>query len=247
MATVFLLIFTAALVFTAFMAYKIYDEWQRAAGQDLLVELDGELQELQELAVTKARLLGDIKDLEFDHQTGHVSIADYQDMRRKMEAQAIHVLKRLDELRGDTDYDAIIDEEYELRFGDGDEPQPRKKKRVRPQSKAAGQSADGAKRKRKRKATAGDEGADSSARKRRKKRPQADSAKDSPAAPSKTQKKRPAKAAAKPQAVASLFCSSCGTELEADSRFCHACGAAVKAPKAASNQVAAVETAAAGR
>ena len=129
MATVLILLLVGMALFVAAAAWKLVDAWRSATDQDMLTDLEGELQELQTLAVSKARMLRDIKDLEFDYETGHVSPEDYNDMRRRMEARAIVVLKRLDELRGSTDYDALIDAGYSERFGE-DEPRKQKRRQI---------------------------------------------------------------------------------------------------------------------
>lgn len=221
MATVLLIMLVGFAGFTAYVLWQLVENWRRSTGQDLLTELEGELQELQELAVTKTRLLGQIKDLEFDHQTGHVSVEDYRDMRRRMEAQAIHVLKRLDTLRGEVDYDAVIDDEFERRFGflpiDAQEAEPAPKKARR----KTGPQGDEAPRK-------------DAARPARKKAA-------SKAAASKAASK-PAPKAAEPQ---ERRCAACNAALDPDARFCHACGTPVEATN--KTQAAVVRPAAAGR
>ena len=133
MPTVLIMMVVGSALFVAGAGWKLVDSWRDASDQDMLTELEGELQELQLLAVTKTRMLSDIKDLEFDHQTGHVSPEDYADMRRRMEGRAIHVLRRLDQLRGDVDYEALISEGFDERFG----VTKRKKKRAAKKKKAA--------------------------------------------------------------------------------------------------------------
>jgi len=84
--------------------------------EELLLDVESEAEELAGLAVLKSRCLSDIRDLEFDFQTGHLSEEDYHLLRDRLEGQAIAVMKRLDRLRGDTDYDARIDLGYAERF-----------------------------------------------------------------------------------------------------------------------------------
>ncbi len=211
MATVLILLLVGLALFLAGACWKLAEGWRYASGQDLLTDLEGEVQELQELAVTKARMLRDIKDLEFDFQTGHVSPEDYNDMRRKLEARAIVVLKRLDELRGEVDYDAIIDREYDLRFDE----RPERAATPRPASaKAAAEP---------RKKTSLAKGS-------------GDSASSSGARPRSGAKGARPKAAAQGAPAASRpsapACGACGSPLKIDSRFCSVCGARVEAAAA---------------
>jgi hypothetical protein len=143
MPTVLILTVIATALFVAGATWKLVEGWREASDQDMLTELDGELQELQLLAVTKSRMLSDIKDLEFDHQTGHVSPEDYADLRRRMESRAIHVLKRLDALRGDVDFDQKIDDGYEERFGVRKKKKKKKARKMKPAAKPMPVSAGG--------------------------------------------------------------------------------------------------------
>lgn len=271
MSTAFLILFAVFAAFTSWAIWRLFESWRVSAGKDLLTGLEGELQELQELAAVKARLLRDIKDLEFDHQTGHVSVEDYRDMRRKMEAKAIHVLKRLDELRGNVDYDSIIDDEYERRFGDGDEDAPEPRRRARRADESGGRRraeamASEPRRRRKKRPVRDDEPVDAPPRRRKKKKRGEDSgprvkrsAEADPDAPTRRRKRKspPSDPAPSPrprgevarqaarEAQGELLCSNCETQLEADSLFCHVCGTPVESQT--QDSPAAAEVAAAGR
>lgn len=117
MGTIAIIGIFGLIVYVGFMLYRLAESWNRAVGQDALAHLDDQAQELQRLAAAKASALRDIKDLEFDYQTGHLTDEDYQGLRQKLERKAIAVMQRLDELRGATDFDAIIDQEMERRYG----------------------------------------------------------------------------------------------------------------------------------
>jgi hypothetical protein len=54
------------------------------------------LLELQELEVEKARLLGEIHDLELDFQTGKLSDDDYRAMEAQLKSRAVVVLKEIE-------------------------------------------------------------------------------------------------------------------------------------------------------
>ncbi len=54
--------------------------------------------ELQELLHEKQTLYAAIKELEFDHQAGKLSLEDYQQTRRSYELKAVALLERIDRL-----------------------------------------------------------------------------------------------------------------------------------------------------
>ena len=117
MGSVVLFMLVGFLVFTAIALVRLVVAWKNSEADDLLVDIESEAEELATLAVTKARLLQDIRDLEFDFQTGHLSEADYEMLRTRLEKKAIAAMKKLDSLHGDKDYDTLIDRGYSERFG----------------------------------------------------------------------------------------------------------------------------------
>lgn len=110
-----LLMLVGFVIFTVIAVANWVMAWPHKR-DELLVDVESEAEELAELAALKARCLQDIRDLEFDFQTGHLTEEDYRLLRDRLERQAISVMKRLDRLRGDTDYDARIDAGYAERF-----------------------------------------------------------------------------------------------------------------------------------
>lgn len=54
------------------------------------------LLELRELEVEKARLLGEIHDLELDFQTGKLSDDDYRAMEAQLKSRAVVVLQEIE-------------------------------------------------------------------------------------------------------------------------------------------------------
>jgi hypothetical protein len=117
MASVIELIFYACVAFAAFALWKLVMAWVQGGSQDVVL-VDAEVGELQELAAEKARALQDIKELEFDHQIGHLSKADYESLRGSLERKTIQFMRRLDQLRGSVDYDAIIEEGLDRRLSE---------------------------------------------------------------------------------------------------------------------------------
>lgn len=117
MAVIAKLLMLAALGFTGFALFRMVESWVQGRNKELIQDVDKEAEHLQELAMAKVRALRDIKDLEFDFETGHIAEDEYQALRKRLERRARAILKRLDELRGDVDYDALIDEELDHRLG----------------------------------------------------------------------------------------------------------------------------------
>jgi hypothetical protein len=56
------------------------------------------LQRLQELEKEKRRLLGLMRDLEFDRQVGKVLPEDYEASFRELKAEVIRIMREMDEL-----------------------------------------------------------------------------------------------------------------------------------------------------
>jgi flagellar biosynthesis/type III secretory pathway M-ring protein FliF/YscJ len=64
--------------------------------EDATPELEGA--EVQELLAEKQTLYAAIKELEFDHQAGKLSLEDYQQTRRSYELRAVALLEQIDRL-----------------------------------------------------------------------------------------------------------------------------------------------------
>ena len=60
--------------------------------------LGSEQTELQELLDEKQTVYAAIKELEFDHQAGRLSLEDYEQARHSYELRAIAILKQIDAL-----------------------------------------------------------------------------------------------------------------------------------------------------
>lgn len=60
---------------------------------------DPDIGDLEELLAEKATLYATIKELEFDHQAGKLSTADYEQLRHSYEGKAVQLLQRIDTLQ----------------------------------------------------------------------------------------------------------------------------------------------------
>ena len=64
----------------------------------LVEAVDPESDEYKHLLVRKEETLISIKELEFDFNTEKISESDYQELRKKLEAEATELIKKLDQL-----------------------------------------------------------------------------------------------------------------------------------------------------
>ena len=74
----------------------------------------------KELEREKASLLKALKELEFDHEMGKVSDADFREIGGQYRARAMRVLRQLDEQGAD--YKALVEKELKTRLGTRDLP-----------------------------------------------------------------------------------------------------------------------------
>lgn len=72
--------------------------FRKFPGKKLFSARDPILEEYKHMLVRKEETLLSIKELEFDFKTGKISQEDYEQMREKLEAEAVAVLERIDQL-----------------------------------------------------------------------------------------------------------------------------------------------------
>ena len=105
--------FAAATLYAVYKAVSPFLEERRDQLRSELLE--SELAQIEELVARKASLLQNLRDLEFDYETGKLSEEDYDRLKRQHEREAVKVMKKLDELRGEDRRDDI-DEAIEARL-----------------------------------------------------------------------------------------------------------------------------------
>jgi len=82
----------------------------------------------KELEREKAALLKALKELEFDHQMGKVSDADFREIGGQYRARAVRVMRQLDVAGGEADYRSLVERDVKTRTGAKPaEPAPRSK------------------------------------------------------------------------------------------------------------------------
>lgn len=69
--------------------------WLLAGASDVVVGADKDLIALED---RKEQVLTTLRDLEFEHATGKLSDADYQDLKRFFEREALQVMNDLDSI-----------------------------------------------------------------------------------------------------------------------------------------------------
>jgi hypothetical protein len=70
----------------------------------------------KELEREKAHLLKALKELEFDHEMGKVSDADFREIGGQYRGRAMRVMRQLDDA-GEGDYRALVERELKARLG----------------------------------------------------------------------------------------------------------------------------------
>ncbi len=85
------------LVVLAAVLWLVAGPLRRGVAEQRAAEESAEHAELEALKEAKYR---EIRDAELDHRTGKLSDADYRRLDRELRAEAVELLKRLDELEG---------------------------------------------------------------------------------------------------------------------------------------------------
>jgi hypothetical protein len=93
----------AALAFlgTVVTVLVLQPVFKRAARTPAVQPKSGSADELQQLSDQKERLLTALKDLEFEHNAGKLSDADYQRVKADDMAQLATIMTRMDQLTGE--------------------------------------------------------------------------------------------------------------------------------------------------
>lgn len=82
-----------------------------------LEHLDEQVQEIEALTTRRSVLLAALRELEFDREINKLSEEDFETFRRRYEAEAVRIVRRLHEIHGGDDWQARVDQELEERLG----------------------------------------------------------------------------------------------------------------------------------
>ena len=85
-----------SLVVAFFVAYIISAFFEKASQK----ESSSAFHEKEDLRYRKEEVLGAINDLEYDFKMKKMSEADYLQIKSRLSAQAVEIMKKLDELEG---------------------------------------------------------------------------------------------------------------------------------------------------
>lgn len=95
------------MILMATTAYVAKPYWQRQK----VTKLDSHNGQLTDLLERRDNLLAAIKEIEFDCQTGKISAEDFTEMNAKYRFEAITVMKRIDNIRGNNRASQRLEEE----------------------------------------------------------------------------------------------------------------------------------------
>ncbi len=113
-----ILIFFLAVVFTVAAVYSTISPLVGGAREKVRAEyLDEETREIEVLVARREVLLASLRELEFEFETSKIAQTDYEKFRRRYEREAVHVMKRLDELHGGRDWESRVEDAVAERLG----------------------------------------------------------------------------------------------------------------------------------
>ncbi len=94
-------LFLIAIATAAFIALPLFRK-RRQGSLLSLSDSDIDTKELRELISQKEAAYAALKELEFDYDIGKLSDEDYKELQQRYQGEAIAVLKRIDELQGES-------------------------------------------------------------------------------------------------------------------------------------------------
>lgn len=112
-----ILLIIAAAIFTVVAAYNLIAPFLASREDQLRAEvLEDDLRQVEELVARRANLLQSLRDIEFDHETGKLTDADFEHLQKRYERQAVRVMRELDDLHGGRGWESAIDEQLAERL-----------------------------------------------------------------------------------------------------------------------------------
>ena len=111
-----LLVFVAS-VFTLFALWLTISPFVTGTGGLQIEQMDAEVRELEQLTARRAVLLTALRELELDRETNKLADADYERFRKRYEAEAVKILRRIDEIHGGRDWRDRVEHHLAMRFG----------------------------------------------------------------------------------------------------------------------------------
>lgn len=102
---------TMALISLLAVAFIVYPLLKREGN---IAEKERGEDESGDFVLKKESVYVNLKELEFDYQTGKLSRQDYQELRSELESMALSLLKEADRPKEEKDSHKTIEEEIEL-------------------------------------------------------------------------------------------------------------------------------------
>jgi hypothetical protein len=106
-ATFFLVMATASLTWVVWVSFQAARAITTEPEAGEVARATGRRR--KELEREKQALLKALKELEFDHEMGKVSDADYQEIGGNYRARAVRVMRQLDAQAGEVDYKSLVE------------------------------------------------------------------------------------------------------------------------------------------
>lgn len=97
-----------SLLAVAFIVYPLLKRENSIAAKERVDNGSGDI------VLRKESVYANLKELEFDYQTGKLSRQDYQELRSELESMALSLLKEADRPKEEKDRHKTIEEEIEL-------------------------------------------------------------------------------------------------------------------------------------
>ena len=123
MSATFLLL-AATIVFMIFTLYQVVDRVLLSDEEPEFAGAEVSLREIDDLSQRRTLLLRELKDIEFDYETGKIDKDDRDQLNKRYRGEWLKIDKALDQVSGvNEDYLARVDQELERRlssesFGD---------------------------------------------------------------------------------------------------------------------------------
>ncbi len=90
-----IIVISLALLAALYIGYPLFQSRSRSMNFDLN-------HRVEDLEAKKAEIYAAIKDIEFDYEMGKLSEEDYQELREQYKAQAVQILRQLDQMKSGT-------------------------------------------------------------------------------------------------------------------------------------------------
>ena len=123
-----------AIILMLFAIYRLIDRVFLSEERPALVGAQEALARIDALSARRALLLRELKDIEFDHETGKIDDADFRRLRKRYRSEWLKVDRELEALTGDqARYLAHVDDELDRRLESrsvGEQDRRRRRDRV---------------------------------------------------------------------------------------------------------------------